>query len=130
MKESVLVMGKFFYYFVIAIFSINLFGCAEEEKKVAETSTVYTTEKEINSVEIKESATMDIIEADFDLGEKSFVTELGNTVYYNVRGLASIPSKEGRYPVVLIIHGRYNNTSNDTRFDKGFKYLVDYLLLH
>lgn len=127
MKESVLVMGKFFYYFVIAIFSINLFGCAEEEKKVAETSTVYTTEKEINSVEIKESAAMDIIEADFDLGEKSFVTELGNTVYYNVRGLASIPSKEGRYPVVLIIHGRYNNTSNDTRFDKGFKYLVDYL---
>lgn len=63
-------MGKFFYYFVIAIFSINLFGCAEEEKKVAETSTVYTTEKEINSVEIKESATMDIIEADFDLGKK------------------------------------------------------------
>lgn len=127
MKESVLAMGKFFYYFVATVFAINLFGCANEKKELVETSTIFTIEKEVNSIEIDESAPMDIIEADFDLGEKSFVTDLGNTVYYNVRGLVSVPSEEGRYPVVLIIHGRYNNTSNDTRFDKGFKYLADYL---
>lgn len=120
-------MGKFFYYFVATVFAINLFGCANEKKELVETSTIFTIEKEVNSIEIDESAPMDIIEADFDLGEKSFVTDLGNTVYYNVRGLVSVPSEEGRYPVVLIIHGRYNNTSNDTRFDKGFKYLADYL---
>ena len=120
-------MGKFFYYFVATVFAINLFGCANEEKKLVETSTIFTTEKEMNSIEINESAPMEIIEADFDLGEKSFVTDLGNTVYYNVRGLASVPKEEGKYSVVLIVHGRYNNTSNDTRFDKGFKYLADYL---
>ena len=126
-KESVLAMGKIFHYFVAIVFAINLFGYANEEKKIVGTSKIFTTEKEVNSVEINESAPMDIIEADFDLGEKSFATDLGNTVYYNIRGLVSVPSEEGKYPVVLIIHGRYNNTSNDTRFDKGFKYLTDYL---
>lgn len=120
-------MGKFFYYLVATVFAVNLFGCANEEKKLVETSTIFTTEKVVNSIEINESAPMEIIEADFDLGEKSFITDLGNTVYYNVRGLASVPKEDGKYPVVLIVHGRYNNTSNDTRFDKGFKYLADYL---
>ncbi|MDO4534603.1 MAG: alpha/beta fold hydrolase [Clostridium perfringens] len=116
-------MGKFFYYIFTTVFAISLFGCVGRE----EVKTVFSTEKEINSIEIKESASMEIIEADFDLGEKSFITDLGNTVYYNVRGLVSVPKKEGKYPVVLIVHGRYNNSSNETRFDKGFKYLIDYL---
>lgn len=116
-------MGKFFYYIVASVFAVSLFGCANGGGE----KTVFSTEKEINSVEIKESAPMEIIEADFDLGEKSFETDLGNTVYYNVRGLASVPKEEGKYTVVLIVHGRHNNSSNDTRFDKGFKYLADYL---
>lgn len=116
-------MKKFFYYIVATSFTISLLGWVTKE----EANSVFSIDKGINSIEIKESAHMEIIEADFDLGEKSFITDLGNTVYYNVRGLASVPKKEGKYPVVLIVHGRYNNSSNETRFDKGFKYLTDYL---
>ncbi len=118
-------MGKFFYCLIATAFLLS--SCSVNEEKSVETLNFSTIKKDINDIENSVSASMDIIEADFDLGEKSFVTELGNTVYYNVRGLVSVPSKDGKYPVVLIIHGRYNNTSNDTRFDKGFKYLADYL---
>ena len=121
-------MGKLFKYCIAAAFLITTCYYVNNRKQESiEASNFYSVERNTNNIESSTSASMDIIEADFNLGEKSFVTDLGNRVYYNVRGLISVPKEEDKYPLVLIVHGRYNNSSNDTRFDKGFKYLVNYL---
>lgn len=125
MGSVFLIVGKISKFFcVTAIICISYFMNKESNISV---ETFNSIEKEINTIEIDEVFSKEIIEGTYDLGERSFETDLGNTVYYNVRGLVSLPSGERKFPVVLILHGRHNNTSNDTRFDKGFKYLIDYL---
>lgn len=95
--------------------------------EINNTNNVTSVERECLEVKAKEKSLIEIEKNDFDLGKNFYKSQSGKVLPYNVSGAMSLPKKDGKSPLALIIHGSHDNDNLNTPLYKGFQYLIDFL---
>lgn len=103
----------------VALTLVLTAGCS---KKSSTSSTIKNTVIEKSSLNEYKIKTIE-----FDLGNKIYKSSNNKEMPYRLGGIMSIPQGDGKFPIVLIAHGSYQNEKEGYRFDTGFKYLTEEL---
>lgn len=114
---------------LLLTFLFILSACATKKEEPAGNGQAYTHKPTDLSLQLGQAGEFQTEE--FILGSKDYKRTNGTSFSYPIRGMISLPKGGGAAaPLVLIIHGSYNNEDENLRFDKGFSYLTEALASH